>query len=62
VTNSPEFDSKFVVYRPSQTLRAANVTFGGLHRDMPKEKLDLLKPASGIMVEPRAGPPEIVRC
>ncbi|MGD0893978.1 MAG: hypothetical protein ABR923_20840 [Terracidiphilus sp.] len=27
---------------------------------MPKKKLDLFKLASGIMAEPRAGPPEIM--
>jgi hypothetical protein len=28
---------------------------------MPEKKLDLLELASGIMAEPRAGPPEIMR-
>ena len=42
MTNLPRFDSKFVVYRHSQTLPAANIAFGGLHRDMPEKKLDLL--------------------
>jgi hypothetical protein len=27
---------------------------------MPEEKLDLLELASGIMAEPRAGPPEVM--
>ena len=61
MTNSPGFDSKFVVYRNSQTLPAANIAFSGLHRDVPEEKLDLLKLASGIMAEPRAGPTKIMR-
>jgi hypothetical protein len=61
VTNSPGFDSKFVVYRYSQTLPAANIAFGVLHRDMPEKKLNLLELASGIMAEPGAGPPEIMR-
>jgi hypothetical protein len=60
VTNSPGFDTKFVVDRYSQTLPAADIAFGGLHRDMPEKKLDLLEFASGIMAEPRAGPPEIM--
>jgi len=61
VTNSPGFDSKFVVDRHSQTLPAADITFGGLHRDVPEKKLDLLELASGIMAEPRAGPTKIMR-
>jgi hypothetical protein len=61
VTNSPGFDAEFVVYRNSQTLPAANIAFGGLHRDVPEEKLDLLELASGIMAEPGTGPPEIMR-
>jgi len=60
VINSPRFDPKFVVYRHSQTLPAANIAFSGLHGDMPEKKLDLLELASGIMAEPRAGPPEIM--
>jgi hypothetical protein len=40
-------------------LPAANIAFGGLHRDMPEKKLDLLEFPSGIMAEPRAGPSEI---
>ena len=43
VNDSPRFDAKSVVYCHSQTLLAANIAFGGLHRDMPEEKLDLLK-------------------
>ena len=58
--NSSGFDTKFVVYSYSQTLLAANIAFCGLHRDMPKEKLDLFKLASRIMAEPRTGPPEIM--
>ena len=53
VNHSPGFDAKSVVHRDSQTLLAANVAFGGLHRDMPEKKLDLLKLASRIMAEPR---------
>jgi hypothetical protein len=60
VNNSPGLDTKFVVYSYSQTLLAANVAFRGLHRDVPEEKLDLLKLASRIMAEPRTGPPEIM--
>jgi hypothetical protein len=61
VNNSPGFDTKSVVYRYSQTLLAANIAFGGLHRDMPEKKLDLLELASRIMAEPRKGPLEIMR-
>jgi hypothetical protein len=61
VENSPGFDSKSVVYSHSQTLLAANIALCGLHRDMPEEKLDLLKLASRIMAEPRTGPPQIMR-
>jgi hypothetical protein len=60
VNNSPRFDTEFVVYRYSQTLLAANIAFGGLHRDMPKKKLNLFKLGSGIMAESRTGPPEIM--
>ena len=41
-------------------LPAANMAFIGLHGDMPENKLDLLKFASGIMAESRAGPPQIM--
>lgn len=58
--NSSVFDTKFVVYSYSQALLAAKIAFCGLHRDMPKEKLDLFKLASGIMAEPRTRPPEIM--
>ena len=60
VNNSSGFDTKSVVYRYSQTLLAANIAFGGLHRDMPEKKLDLLELAPGIMAETRTGPPEIM--
>jgi hypothetical protein len=53
VNHSPGFDSKSVVYRYSQTLLAANIAFGGLHRDVPEKKLDLLELAPRIMTEPR---------
>jgi hypothetical protein len=43
VNDSLGFDSKPVVYSYSQSLLAANIAFCGLHRDMPEEKLDLLK-------------------
>ena len=39
--NSPGFNAKTVVYSDSQMLLAANVTLGGLHRDMPEKELDL---------------------
>jgi hypothetical protein len=61
VNDSPGFDAKSAVYTYSQTLLAANIAFCGLHRDMPEEKLDLLKLASRIMAEPRTGPPDIRR-
>jgi hypothetical protein len=57
IDNSPGFDTEFVIYSYSQTLLAANIAFCGLHRDMPKEKLDLLELASRIMAEPCTGPP-----
>ena len=60
VADSAGFYTEFVVDRHSQALLAADIAFRGLHRYMPKEKLDLLKFASGIMAEPRAGPPEIM--
>lgn len=44
--NSPGFDTKSVVYSYSQTLLAADIAFCGLHRYLPKGKLDLLKLAS----------------
>ena len=60
MNNLPGFDTESVVYSYSQTLLAANIAFGGLHRDMSEEKLDLLKLASRIMAEPRTRPPEIM--
>ena len=61
IAGSPGFDAEFVVDRYSQMLPAANIALGGLHRDMPEEKLDLFKLASGIMAEPRTGPSQIMR-
>src|ERR1017187_9760096 len=61
VNNSPGFDTESVVYSYSQTLLAADIAFCGLHRYMPKEKLDLLKLASRIVAEPRTGSSEIMR-
>ena len=60
VANSPGFDAEVVVDRQSQPLPAADIAFGGLHRDMPEKKLNLLELASGIMAEPRALSPEII--
>ncbi len=60
MNDSPGFDAKSVVYSYSQTLLAANIAFGGLHRDMPEKKLDMLELAPRIMAETRAGPPEIM--
>ena len=60
VNNSRGFDTEFVVYGYSQTLLAANIAFGGLHRDMPEKKLYLLELAPRIMAETRTGPPEIM--
>jgi hypothetical protein len=60
VTQSPGFDSKSVVDRHPQTLPAANIAFGSLHRDMPEKKLDRLELPSGLMAEARAGPSEIM--
>ena len=60
MNNSPGFETKSVVYRYSQTLLAANIAFGGLHRDMPEKKLDLLELAPRIMTETRTAPPEIM--
>ena len=60
MNDSTGFDSKSVVYTYFQTLLAAGIAFGGLHRDMPEEELDLLKLASRIMAEPRTGPSEIM--
>ena len=53
VNNSRGFDTEFVVYRYSQTLLTADVAFGGLHRDMPEKKLDLLELAPRFMAETR---------
>ncbi len=54
VDDSPGFDAEFVVDCYSHTLSAANVASGGLHRDIPEKKLNLLELVSGIVVEPRA--------
>jgi hypothetical protein len=54
------FDPKPIVNGDFQPLFAANIAFCGLHRDIPKEKLDLLKLSSRIMTELCTGPPEIM--
>src|SRR5438876_5588232 len=59
VNNSPRFDTEFVVYRYSQTLLAAKIAFGGLHRDMPEKKLDLLEFPPRIMADARNPAPRI---
>ena len=61
VADSAGFYTEFVVDRHSQALLAADIAFCGLHRYMPKEKLNLLKLASRIVAETRTGPSEIMR-
>ncbi len=55
------FNADAVVDRSANTLFAAEITFGGLDRDMAKQELDLLQFSSGRMAQFRARAPEIMR-
>src|ERR1700674_4903667 len=55
------FDSDFVVHGRSDPLRAAEITFGGLHRDVAKKKLNLLQFATRGAAEASSTSPEIMR-
>lgn len=52
----------FGVHREAQFLFASEVSFGGLNRNMPEEKLDLLQFAPAKMREYGARTPQTVRC
>src|SRR5579864_7899065 len=54
-------DANPIIDGGSNSLLAAQVAFGGLHRNVPQEKLDLLQLPSRSMAEPSTGPPQIVR-
>jgi len=47
-------DSDTVIHRRRNPLCAAEVTLGGLHGNVPKEKLDLLQFAAGGAAKPSA--------
>src|ERR1035438_1510455 len=54
-------DSDFVVYRRSNSLRAAKVPLRRLHRDMPEEELDLFQFATGGAAESCTASAQVVR-
>jgi hypothetical protein len=54
-------DANAIIDGGSNSLLAAQVAFGRLHRNVPQEKLDLLQLPSRSMAEPSTGPPQIVR-
>jgi hypothetical protein len=54
-------DANPIIDGGSNSLLAAQVAFGRLHRNVPQEKLDLLQLPSRSMAEPSTGPPQIVR-
>jgi hypothetical protein len=58
-TQGSGLDSDFVVYRRSNSLRAAKVSLSRLHRDMPKEELDLLQFAASGATESGAASAQI---
>jgi hypothetical protein len=49
-------DANAIIDGGSNSLLAAQVAFGRLHRNVPQEKLDLLQLASRSMAEPSTGP------
>jgi hypothetical protein len=51
-----------IVHRMTEVLFAAEVSFRGLHRCMPEQKLNLFEFPAAIMAQLRAGPPWVVRC
>jgi hypothetical protein len=50
-----------VVHRVPQFLFAAEIPFGGLHRGMPEQKLNLLEFSSGDVTEPRTTSTQVMR-
>lgn len=58
---SAGFNSNVVIYGFAEPLLAAQIFFGGLHRDVPQKELNLFQLASRIVTEASARPPEIVR-
>ena len=55
------FEPHRVVHGAPQLLRAAEIAFRRLNRDMPEEKLDLIEFAACEVTETGAGAPEVVR-
>src|SRR6266853_3483907 len=54
-------DANPIIDGGSNSLLAAKVAFGRLHRNVPQEKLNLLQLASRCVAEPSTGPSQIVR-
>jgi len=50
-----------VIHGVSDLLFAAQVTFGGLYGDVPKEEMNPFEFAAGNVTEPGACPPQIAR-
>lgn len=55
-------DAHPVVNGVANPLLAAKISLGGLDRHVSKEKLNLVEFTAGLMAEPRASSPKIVRC
>lgn len=53
---------KNIVYRMSEILFAAEITFRRLHRCMSQQELNLLQLAAAIVAQLRTGPAEVMRC
>ena len=56
------FNANVVVYGFTQTLSTTEVSLRRLHRDVPQEKLNLLKLTAGHMTEAGATAAKIMRC
>lgn len=55
-------DNDSIINGVANPLLAAKVSLSRLHRDVSKQKLNLVKFTAGLMAEPDASSPEIVGC
>jgi hypothetical protein len=51
-----------IVYWMSEILFATEITFRGLHRCVPQEKLNLLKLTAAVVAQLGTGPPQVMPC
>jgi hypothetical protein len=56
------FQANPIIHRVSKSLFATQVAFRCLHRNVPKQELNLLQFSAGLVTEPSACPPKVVRC